>query len=674
MKKINKCLTMFSTLLLILTSLFSVAPAFADDATTDTVTLHKIVMPQAAFDNFTEGTKGKNDSDYVGKQINDLKSYFGSTDAKEIKGAFFVFKNETGTKFITENGKEVDTLEAKDAEGGAVLSGLTKDNGFVFNTAKLKGIYQIVELKEKSNYDNNGSILADSKAVPVKITLPLVNNQGVVKDAHIYPKNTETKPQVDKNFADKDLDYTDNRKDKGVVSATVGDKKEYIVGTKILKGSDYKKLVWTDSMTKGLTFNNNVKVTLDGEDFPVLNYKLVTDDQGFRLALNATGLAAVAAAAKDKDVEIKITYSATVNGSTTVEIPETNDVKLDYGNNPTEESEPQEGTPANQEIKVIKDWAVDGTITDANVAVKAIFTLQEKQTDGTWVNVASHEATKPSRFEHTFTGLDNAKTYRVVERVSGYTPEYVSFKNGVVTIKNNKNSNDPTPINSSEPKVVTYGRKFVKTNQANTERLAGATFLVKKEGKYLARKAGAATAEAKAAVKTAKLALDEAVKAYNDLTKEKQEGQEGKTALATVDQKQKAYNDAFVKANYSYEWVADKKADNVVKLISNAGGQFEITGLDKGTYGLEETQAPAGYATLSGDVNFEVTATSYSKGATTDIAYDKGSVKKDAQQVQNKKVTIPQTGGIGTILFTIIGLSIMLGAVVIMKKRQSEEA
>lgn len=248
MKKINKCLTMFSTLLLILTSLFSVAPAFADDATTDTVTLHKIVMPQAAFDNFTEGTKGKNDSDYVGKQINDLKSYFGSTDAKEIKGAFFVFKNETGTKFITENGKEVDTLEAKDAEGGAVLSGLTKDNGFVFNTAKLKGIYQIVELKEKSNYDNNGSILADSKAVPVKITLPLVNNQGVVKDAHIYPKNTEKKPQVDKNFADKDLDYTDNRKDKGVVSATVGDKKEYIVGTKILKGSDYKKLVWIKAL------------------------------------------------------------------------------------------------------------------------------------------------------------------------------------------------------------------------------------------------------------------------------------------------------------------------------------------------------------------------------------------------------------------------------------------
>lgn len=58
----------------------------------------------------------------------------------------------------------------------------------------------------------------------------------------------------------------------------VGDKKEYIVGIKIFKGLDYKKLVWIDSMIKGLMFNNNVKVILDGEDFFVLNYKFVIDD------------------------------------------------------------------------------------------------------------------------------------------------------------------------------------------------------------------------------------------------------------------------------------------------------------------------------------------------------------------------------------------------------------
>ncbi|HGK5854059.1 TPA: isopeptide-forming domain-containing fimbrial protein [Streptococcus agalactiae] len=615
MKKINKYFAVFSALLLTVTSLFSVAPVFAEEAkTTDTVTL-----------------------------------------------------------YITENGEEVDTLDTTDAKGCAVLKGLTTDNGFKFNTSKLTGTYQIVELKEKSTYNNDGSILADSKAVPVKITLPLVNDNGVVKDAHVYPKNTETKPQVDKNFADKELDYANNKKDKGTVSASVGDVKKYHVGTKILKGSDYKKLIWTDSMTKGLTFNNDIAVTLDGATLDATNYKLVADDQGFRLVLTDKGLEAVAKAAKTKDVEIKITYSATLNGSAVVEVLETNDVKLDYGNNPTIENEPKEGIPVDKKITVNKTWAVDGNeVNKADETVDAVFTLQVKDGDK-WVNVDSAKATAATSFKHTFENLDNAKTYRVIERVSGYAPEYVSFVNGVVTIKNNKDSNEPTPINPSEPKVVTYGRKFVKTNKDGKERLAGATFLVKKDGKYLARKSGVATDAEKAAVDSTKSALDAAVKAYNDLTKEKQEGQDGKSALATVSEKQKAYNDAFVKANYSYEWVEDKNAKNVVKLISNDKGQFEITGLTEGQYSLEETQAPTGYAKLSGDVSFNVNATSYSKGSAQDIEYTQGSKTKDAQQVINKKVTIPQTGGIGTIFFTIIGLSIMLGAVVIMKRRQSEE-
>ncbi|HFV0186686.1 TPA: isopeptide-forming domain-containing fimbrial protein [Streptococcus agalactiae] len=647
MKKINKYFAVFSALLLTVTSLFSVAPVFAEEAkTTDTVTLHKIVMPRTAFDGFTAGTKGKDNTDYVGKQIEDLKTYFGSGEAKEIAGAYFAFKNEAGTKYITENGEEVDTLDTTDAKGCAVLKGLTTDNGFKFNTSKLTGTYQIVELKEKSTYNNDGSILADSKAVPVKITLPLVNDNGVVKDAHVYPKNTETKPQVDKNFADKELDYANNKKDKGTVSASVGDVKKYHVGTKILKGSDYKKLIWTDSMTKGLTFNNDIAVTLDGATLDATNYKLVADDQGFRLVLTDKGLEAVAKAAKTKDVEIKITYSATLNGSAVVEVLETNDVKLDYGNNPTIENEPKEGIPVDKKITVNKTWAVDGNeVNKADETVDAVFTLQVKDGDK-WVNVDSAKATAATSFKHTFENLDNAKTYRVIERVSGYAPEYVSFVNGVVTIKNNKDSNEPTPINPSEPKVVTYGRKFVKTNKDGKERLAGATFLVKKDGKYLARKSGVATDAEKAAV---------------DSTK---------SALATVSEKQKAYNDAFVKANYSYEWVEDKNAKNVVKLISNDKGQFEITGLTEGQYSLEETQAPTGYAKLSGD---NVNATSYSKGSAQDIEYTQGSKTKDAQQVINKKVTIPQTGGIGTIFFTIIGLSIMLGAVVIMKRRQSEE-
>ncbi|MBH0213513.1 LPXTG cell wall anchor domain-containing protein, partial [Listeria monocytogenes] len=44
------------------------------------------------------------------------------------------------------------------------------------------------------------------------------------------------------------------------------------------------------------------------------------------------------------------------------------------------------------------------------------------------------------------------------------------------------------------------------------------------------------------------------------------------------------------------------------------------------------------------------------------------------QQVKNKKITIPQTGGIGTVVFTVVGLSTMVFAFIAMKKRQAEEA
>lgn len=47
MKRINKYFAMFSALLLTLTSLLSVAPAFADEATTNTVTLHKILQTES---------------------------------------------------------------------------------------------------------------------------------------------------------------------------------------------------------------------------------------------------------------------------------------------------------------------------------------------------------------------------------------------------------------------------------------------------------------------------------------------------------------------------------------------------------------------------------------------------------------------------------------------------
>ncbi|MDO5676947.1 MAG: SpaH/EbpB family LPXTG-anchored major pilin [Propionibacteriaceae bacterium] len=129
-----------------------------------------------------------------------------------------------------------------------------------------------------------------------------------------------------------------------------------------------------------------------------------------------------------------------------------------------------------------------------------------------------------------------------------------------------------------------------------------------------------------------------------------------------------------------------------VYLRSGDQGQFQILGLqgyeptsaapgtteDKansvshpGTYLIRELVAPEGYALRTTDVLFKVTKTSYNVLAATEMEPNPTS---GAELVDNKKITIPPTGGIGTVVFTVAGLAIMGGALVGMRKRASAKA
>ncbi|HEL1719735.1 SpaA isopeptide-forming pilin-related protein [Streptococcus suis] len=121
---------------------------------------------------------------------------------------------------------------------------------------------------------------------------------------------------------------------------------------------------------------------------------------------------------------------------------------------------------------------------------------------------------------------------------------------------------------------------------------------------------------------------------------------------------------AYEAMNMQWTWVDSK--DGAFKFVSSTDGKFEVKGLVAGQYELIETKAPEGYALLTTTVKFIVGPNTW--GQTDDIT------AQNFQQVKNKKVTIPQTGGIGTLVFTIVGLSTMVFAFIAMKKRQSEEA
>lgn len=157
------------------------------------------------------------------------------------------------------------------------------------------------------------------------------------------------------------------------------------------------------------------------------------------------------------------------------------------------------------------------------------------------------------------------------------------------------------------------------------------------------------------------------------MTKEQQDGEEGKTKKAEINKLQEAYNKAFIEAAQQYTWVEAKDIDKAIVLTSNAKGQFEIKGLEYGTYYLEEKTAPEGYAKLNGPIEFEVKEGSYS-GVDCDINYEQDETQvKDAKCIANKKVSIPQTGGIGTVIFTVVGVMLMVGAAFALKRRKEDE-
>jgi len=679
----------------------------AGEKTTESVTVHKMLLKAENAAKFGKDGKqvGLDGTKYDGNQIQNMDAYFG-TDQKQIAGVYFVWQKQVkplvnaADEKADENWKYVKADGTDAANIDEALGELTTANGVKFDTTKLPaGKYRIQEVKEKSTYKGaDGKTLTGMYAVPVYLTLPMVNETGVIKDAHVYPKNTEDAPKIDKNFkegtngaTDTKIDYKNNQRDKNTINRKVGDTVEYQVSTEIPKEADYKFLKWTDAMSDGLTYTKgSLKVTSDqmtGENaLAAGDYTVEEDARGYTVKFTDSGLKKITAAAKTTAVTIKFAYSAVLNGKAEVEKPEKNDVALDYGHKGRPESKPKDGKPNNKEISVKKSWESkvgEQIVTDADQNAVVVYTLYEKN-GNTLKEVDSvtkryNKDNPQESFNHTFTGLDDNKTYVVKERVSGYEPEYVSFENGVVTIKNEKDNDNPKPLNPSEPKVVTYGKRFVKVGMVDGEekRLAGAEFLVKDaQGKYLAYKSDTEIAKDKEVVAKAKAELDAKVAAYNALDAEKQKGDEGTAAIEAVRVAQEAYNKAFREAAGQYTLVDDKTDANIVRLISDAEGKFEITGLSAGTWKLEETKAPATFAKLEADVEFNVAEGSYN-GTAQEYKYEvtvaDGETQHYGLKVENKKVTIPQTGGIGTAIFAVAGIALMAGAVIAMKKNRVEE-
>lgn len=533
MKRKNTIWSLVLALVMVLGVFAPLSTLAAGDEKTETLTIHKILMDKDKLKTFNERKEGVDGTKYDGNQIADPKAFFGDTKLQEIYGVYFIVKNAAG-QYVKPDGT---TTQYPDQ---ALKTDINSKDGMKLDTSKLPdGEYVIEEDQSKSKpVGEDGQPLkkelSDTRAVPIKITLPLVNSEGVVKDAHVYPKNTENEPNANKNF-DKDgnaiqpvkevelignvknldVDPTKGADPKPTLTRKIGDKVPFKVVTTVPEKAKYKVFEWSDNMQEGLKYNKDLKVQLNNKDLVEnTDYTKTETDAGFTLTLTEAGLEKVTN--KDSEQTFTIKYSATIKGDLKPDKEVENKLILTYGNNP-----------------------------------------------------------------------------------------------------NDKKKKEPTP-----PKVVTGGKKFVKTEwkdptTAGIKRLGGAEFYVKNsENQYL---------------------------------------------LETGTGAEKAYS-----------WGA-KNAPNVVVLKSaETTGKFEITGLPYGDYTLEEKTAPKNYAKITTPIPFKIEKDSYKKEA-NGISYN-GDTTIDAKQIKNKEILIPQTGGMGTMIFMVAGLALMGGAFIAMRKRGAEQA
>lgn len=135
---------------------------------------------------------------------------------------------------------------------------------------------------------------------------------------------------------------------------------------------------------------------------------------------------------------------------------------------------------------------------------------------------------------------------------------------------------------------------------------------------------------------------------------------------------------------------ADSWASDSVLTSAETTGLFSVTGLDAGTYNLREIAAPAGYNLLSQDVEVVITAGTENNQSWNGIPGEAlktlavtangtaGTGNPDAgiasiTIANNKGNTLPETGGIGTTVFYVLGSILVIGAVVLLvsKKRMN---
>ena len=148
-------------------------------------------------------------------------------------------------------------------------------------------------------------------------------------------------------------------------------------------------------------------------------------------------------------------------------------------------------------------------------------------------------------------------------------------------------------------------------------------------------------------------------------------------------------------ANATFKLTSDVDGNNVVKLVAETDanayhvqgdgetgvdtvttdgtGKINIKGLKDGTYYLHETIAPTGYNKLKKPIKIDITVTGEAYTTPTYKVDEADQSTSNIIKVENVKgVMLPETGSIGTIGLTALGVAVVLLGVFAPRKKKKE--
>ena len=438
-------------------------------------------------------------------------------------------------------------------------------------TATISGLdigYYVVEDAGKDG-DEDTAISAlmlqktdDSPAITIKGSMPTITKDILTSD--VAPENDQ----------DEDGKVKTN-------NGSIGEMVPYVLGSKVpsnMDGYDEYTYIIHDQMSKGLDFQNDVIVKIDGEaltlgtDYTVATAPITEDGEykgGTAITIEILNFIQY----KDKaGAAIEVYYSAQINEDAVIGevLGNPNRVRLEYSNNPNYIEQP--GEPG-----------------DEPVGPTGITPWDEVRTYVTEVKIIKTDANGIR--------LDGAKFTLTGERVVKVLVETLEF----------------TEDENGEYWLLTDGT-YTTTDPAA-------------EG---------------------------------------------------IDQSK--YAD--IETTYKKELVVDvqEKTETVtITGVTNDEGELIFSGLASGDYTLTEIEAPDGYNLLKQPIELTITWTEPA-GTSKDCTWAYTWTNADGQGnvvtvVNNIGVVLPETGGMGTHLFYLVGGALVVGAVVLMiaKKRMKNE-